>query len=105
MFIIALFPILSALLGWVVFKIFSILMTQNIEKQKGSLFSKISLTDSNSSEGVNSPFLKKNWEQITQFVTEPLINKIQFAGTILGFVLGILFVLMVLVYGYIYNMM
>jgi hypothetical protein len=99
MFIIRLFPSLAALLGWIVFKIFSILMSANIEKQQTKLLNKIN------SGNAAKDAIHTSWNQITQFVTEPLISKIQFAGTILGFVLGILFVLMVLVYGYINNMM
>lgn len=186
MYFIIFFPPFAALIGWVVFKIFTILMKQNFYKQKGSFAKKVASAikeqdiTTNITAGLNAGTLKKwepevkaqiehflvhklpqkmpalamftsdkivqvasesateeimsalpgmikqyadkeltaeliaakveqklqqieprAWDRLIDRFIDPLFAKIQFAGAILGFVLGLAYILCMFVYAYI----
>lgn len=189
MYFIIFFPPFAALIGWVVFKIFTILMKQKFYKQKASFARQIAsavneqgLTADLVATGLDSGTLMKwepeikariehflvnklpqkmpalamftsdkivqiasesateeimnalpgvveqyaakelsqdliaakveqavqqieprSWDRLVDRFSEPLLAKIQFAGTILGFILGLAYILCMFIYSYIFS--
>ncbi len=187
MYFIIFFPPFAALIGWIVFKIFTILLKQNFYKQKGTFAKQIGLavkeqnlaaelanainpdmmkkweptireqiadylvnklpqkmpafamftgdkivaiaTDSATEEimtavpNMAQEYTKKElnnetiaakveariqnieprtWDAMIDRFVDPLLSKIQIAGSILGFVLGLAYILFMFIYGYIF---
>lgn len=83
MFLILIFPLLGALLGWLAHKMYINMLRNQVRKQYRDI-----------------PV--EEWDKYVAPVTGTMLSKLPFLGTILGFVLGLCFIVAIFLYNFIF---
>lgn len=83
MFLIFFFPILGAALGWLAHRLYMIMLRNHVRQQ----YKDIPVAE---------------WDRYVAPVAGTLLGKLPFLGTLLGFVLGLCFIVAIFLYHYVF---
>lgn len=83
MFLILIFPVFGALLGWLAHKLYINMLRNYVQKK----YKDIPVAE---------------WDRYVAPVAGTLLEKLPFLGTILGFALGLFFIVAIFLYNYIF---